>query len=428
MTDDTQTTASSRPTDDTAGEGATDDTASTRRTVLQTSAALLAGGALAGCSGGGEDATESEPSADTTPTETPETTQTLTATDAPGATPTSTPAGTDAATETPYSVSMAPVGEVTFESVPETWVANNGSWADMGIALGLEPPEGVWLTGRYHTQYYDDIPGLAVDTSEMVSLYQDGLNKELFLDIDADVHVMDPNFVTNRFGWDDSDVAEIESEVAPLFGNCIYAQHYPWHDDYRYYTLMEGFEKLAQVFGRTDRYEAFEALHDEFQSNLAPVVPGAADRPSVGVLWGAGDQPEQFYPYVIGEGTGFKHLTDLGVRDALADSDIKDFHASRAAIDIETLLEVDPEVLLLRGYEAMSADEFQDTVVSFLDSHNIASALSAVQNGEVYRAGGLYQGPITNLVLTERTARQLYGADEELFDRERVVEIVDGDL
>ncbi len=35
----------------------------------------------------------------------------------------------------------------------------------MGVALGLEPPKAVWLTSRYHTQYYDDIPGLSVDAS-----------------------------------------------------------------------------------------------------------------------------------------------------------------------------------------------------------------------------------------------------------------------
>jgi iron complex transport system substrate-binding protein len=299
----------------------------------------------------------------------------------------------------------------------------------MGIALGLEPPEAVWMTSRYHTQYYDEIPGVSVDESDMVSLYQDGVSKERFYDLDGDVHVMDPNFLQNRFkGWAQSDVEEIEENVAPLFGNCIYAQHYPWHDDYRYYTLYEGFEKLAQVFQRTDRYEAFEQVHDDFQQNLAPVVPGRGERPSAAVLWGVGDEPEKFYPYVIGGGTGFKHLRDLGVRDALASTDIKDFHGSRSAIDLETLLEVDPGVLMLRGYETKSGSEFQDSVVSFLQDHETASALTAVENGDVYRAGGLYQGPITNLVLTERTASQLYDFEGELFDRQRVADIVNGEF
>lgn len=387
---------------------------STRRRFLGTGAGLAAAIGLAGCLG------ESGPG-DGTSTADPTST-------APPATTAGTTEGPSETTGS-YSVTMEPVGSVEFETVPETWVANNGSWADMGVALGLEPPKAVWLTGRYHTQYYDSIDGVSVDKSDMVSLYQSGVSKELFFSLDADVHVMDPNFLVNRFnGWDESDVAEVEENVAPMFGNCIYAQNYPWHSDYRYYSLYEAFEKLAQLFQRTDRYEAFETVHDEFQSNLAPHVPTQGERPEVAVLWGDGEALEEFLPYIIGEGTGFKHLRDLRVRDALASTNIRDFHGSRTAIDLETLLEVDPEVILLRSYESMSESEFQRTVVASLEEDPTASALTAVKNGDVYRAGGLYQGPITNMVLTERTAGKLYGVDEELFDRGRVADIVAGEF
>jgi len=390
----------------------------TRRRFLRNGGAVAVTGLLAGCRGDGGDSPSSEPTSAGDPTTGTPTESTAAATD-------SAPA-TDATTS--YSVSMAPVGEVALESVPETWVANNGSWADMGAALGLEPPKGVWLTSRYHTQYYDAIPGVSVDTSDMVSLSNDGVSKELLYDLDGDVHVIDPNFLVNRFDdWDESDVAEIRTNVAPFFGNCIYAQHYPWHDDYRYYTLAEGFEKLAQLFQRIDRYEAMMGVREDFQANVESIVP-SGEGPEVAVLWGVGDEPAEFYPYVIGGGTGFKHFRDLGVRDALANSDITDFHASRAAIDLETVLEIDPEVLMLRGYETKSRQEFQDTLVSFLQDHQTASALTAVENGDVYRAGGLYQGPITNMVVTERTARQLYGVDEDLFDRERTAAVVNGEI
>ncbi|MFD1644408.1 ABC transporter substrate-binding protein [Haloarchaeobius litoreus] len=392
---------------------------STRRRFLQTGAGLATAAALAGClaeSGTGDGTPTREPTSTTPPETTDDSTTASTSEES-------------SETTGPYSVTMEPVGPVEFDSVPETWVANNGSWADMGVALGLEPPKAVWLTGRYHTRYYDSIDGVSVDKSDMVSLYQSGVSKELFYSVDADVHVMDPNFLMNRFdGWDEGDVAEVEENVAPLFGNCIYAQHYPWHSDYRYYSLYEAFEKLAQVFQRVDRYEAFTEVHDEFQSNLAPHVPTQGERPEVAVLWGVGEEPEQFYPYIIGAGTGFKHLRDLRVRDALASTDIQDFHGSRAAIDIETLFQVDPEVLMLRGYEATTESEFQSTVVASLEDHPTARELTAVQNGDVYRAGGLYQGPITNMVLTERTAGQLYGVDEQLFDRGRVADIVAGEI
>ncbi|EMA22844.1 MULTISPECIES: ABC transporter substrate-binding protein [Haloarcula] len=365
-------------------------------------------GAVAGCSGqseagsGGDGATDSG-------------TTTATATTEP--------------TESGYSVTMEPVGEVTFEAVPEGWVANNGSWADMGIALGLDAPEGVWLPSRYHTQLYDEIPGVSVDGSSIQKLWGDsGVGKEQFYEIDADIHVMDPNFLQSRGSWEQSDIDEIETQVGPFFGNSIFSTGYEWHD-YTYYTLYEAFEKLSQAFQRTDRFEAFRTLHEEFQTSLEDILPDSeSDRPEVAIMWAGSDEPTSFSPYLIEDGTSFKQWRDLGVRDAFAKTDVRDFHADRSKVDFETLLDIDPEHLLLRGQENKTRSEFEDTVVSFLESDSAGSELTAVQNGDVYRGGPLYQGPITNLVLTERAASQVHDVDRNLFDRQRVADIVAGEL
>ena len=391
--------------------------APTRREYLKFGGAVIGGGLLTGCTGD----TGSGATPESTPEPTPQTT--------PDPAPTEESTGTSTPEAESYTVSIEPVGEVEFERVPETWVANNGSWADMGIALGLQPPKGVWLPSRYHTHYYDEISGVSVDKGSIAQLWGDsGVGKEQFYQLDADVHIFDPNFLMNRGSWKQSDIDEIRNQIAPIFGSSIFSRSYPWHEDYRYYTLYEAFEKLSQVFQRTNRYEAFEGIHDEFQANLAPIVPARSERPSVAVVWGSGDQPEEFYPYVIDEGTSFKHLNDLKVKDALANTDVKDFFSSRGAIDFETLLEVDPEVLLIRGQEAKTGAEFRDTVVSFMEEHTVASELTAVSNGDVYRAGPLYQGPIANLVVTERLTRVLYGSDAALFDRQRVSDVVRGNL
>lgn len=335
---------------------------------------------------------------------------------------------TDTDGSSSYSVSMPPVGNVAFEGVPRTWVANNGSWADMGIALGRKPPKAVWLTSRYHTTYYDEIPGVSVDKSGMVDLYSDGVSKELFYQLDGDIHVIDPNFLLNRYtGWKRADIDEIESNIAPFFGNSIFSHDYPWHEDYPYLSLYEAFGKLAAVFRETDRYEAFSALHKNFQSNVSEVVP-TGTKPAVAIMWAGSNQPDSFLPYLIGKGTSFKQWRDLEVRDAFAQTDVKDFHAARGEIDYETLLEIDPDVLLLRGHEDKTEKQFQNTVVASLKKNDIASSLTAVKNGDVYRGGPLYQGPITNLVLTERAAKQLYGTSKALFDRKRVADIVAGSL
>ncbi|MBX0297149.1 ABC transporter substrate-binding protein [Haloarcula nitratireducens] len=396
-----------------------DEPRRTRRNVLQTAAGLAGTAALAGCS-------QSEGGSGT-----PNDTETSGADAATSAGTEQTDAETEASSGGRYAVSMEPVGEVTFEAVPETWVANNGSWADMGVALGRDPPEGVWLPSRYHTQYYDEIPDVSVDKSGMKKLWgSSGVGKEQFYSIDADVHVIDPNFLVNRAkGWKQSDVDEISENVAPFFGNSIFSTGYEWHESYPYLSLYEAFGKLAQAFQRTDRYDAFKTYHDEtFQSNVANVVPDEGDRPAVAIMWAAGNEPEEFSPYLIGEGTSFKQWRDLKVRDALAETGVKDFHATRAAIDYETLLEIDPPILMLRGHEGQTKSEFQNTVVDFMENHDVASQLTAVKNGDVYRGGPLYQGPITNLVVTERAAKQVYGVEDELFDRERVASIVNGDF
>lgn len=322
------------------------------------------------------------------------------------------------------------MGEVTFDGVPTKWLANNGSWADMGVALGQDLPKGVWLTERYITRYYEKIPGVSVDKSGMIDLYTDGVSKEVFYEVSADVHVMDPNFILNRFtGLERADIDEISENVAPFFGNSIFSRGYPWHD-YRYYSLYEAFGKLAAMFKQRERYRAFEKLHGEFQQTIKTTLPNG-ERPAVAVLWASGNEPETFLPYLIDKGTSYKQWRDLEVRDALAETGVKNFHSARGQVDYETLLQIDPEVLLLRGHEQQTEKEFQNTVVTFMKTHPVASELSAVENNNVFRGGPLYQGPIQNLVLTERAANQLYPdafSGVQLYDPQRVSDIVAGEF
>ncbi|TKX53868.1 Fe3+-hydroxamate ABC transporter substrate-binding protein, partial [Halorubrum sp. SP9] len=78
----------------------------------------------------------------------------------------------------------------------------------------------------------------------------------------------------------------------------------------------------------------------------------------------------------------------------------------------------------------MSRSEFEETVVAYLEDHDLGSELTAVQEGRVFRGGPIYAGPLHNLFMIDRYATGLYPdrfEDERLFDRQRLADIINGD-
>lgn len=333
-----------------------------------------------------------------------------------------------------YSVSMEPVGEVAFESVPERVVAYFPGYVDMCVALGVgDRVLAMAEMDRYYTRYYDEIDGVSIDESGLMDILgENGIDKEVFYELDADLHLIDPEWLTNNeaFGLDEGDVEEIEANVAPFLGNAIFRRTDDWHD-YEYYTMYEAFEIVSQVFGEEQRFEAFSTFHDDFITGIQEQLPAESERPNALLVFGDGDEPETFSPYRLSdEGTNKKQFHDLGVEDALAGSGIEGLSTSdRGEIDYETMLDVDPDALLVRGHEEKSAAEFENTVLAFMKDHPVASELTAVEGGRVFRGGPIYQGPIQNLFTTERTAQEFFPeefSEKELFDRKQVAEIASG--
>jgi iron complex transport system substrate-binding protein len=119
-------------------------------------------------------------------------------------------------------------------------------------------------------------------------------------------------------------------------------------------------------------------------------------------------------------------------------------------IDYETLLEVDPEIIVVHwgigttgNTDSFSAEAFREQYVTPMEEDSVGQELTAVQEGRVYPGQFGEQGPIVNLLQTEMVAQQLYpdefGAfdpeafpavpsEKRLFDRGRVDDIVAGDL
>jgi len=397
---------------------ANDHETPTRRQTLTYGGVVLAG-LLAGCGG------DSDSGAESTPTPTTATTET----DAP--------AETESATETDssYTVEMEPVGTVRFEQPPERVTHYFPDYADMAVALGHgDSILSLGLPSRFHTSHYDELDGVSVDTDSITKLNRDnGIDKEIFYELDGDLHLVDPQWLINNsfFGLGESDVEELTDNVAPFIGNTIFRRTDEWHT-YRYYSLYEAFEKVAQVHRKEERFIRLKQFHDEFIARIQADLPSAANRPNALLTFAAGTEPEAFFPYrVSDQGTNKKHFHDLGITDALAGTSIEGLSTTdRGQIDYETMLEVDPDSILVRGHEDKSRQEFEETVLAFMNDHGTASELTAVKNDMVFRGGPIYSGPLHHLFLTERYAR-LYFPDTysgELFDRQRVADIVNGEF
>lgn len=382
--------------------------APTRRDYMKYGGAVVGGGLVAGCTG--------QSDSDSTPNETSADDQSTTETDSS------------------YTVEMAPVGEVQFEQPPERVTHYFPDYADMAVALGHgDSILSMGLPSRFHTSHYDELDGVSVDADSLTRLSDNGIDKELFYELDGDLHLIDPQWLINNgaFNLGESDLQEVGDNVAPFIGNTIFRRTDEWHD-YRYYTLYEAFEKVAQIHQEEEKFTRLKQFHDEFIARVQADLPPADDRPNALLTFAAGNEPEAFYPYRLSDqGANKKQFRDLGVSDALADTGVEGLSTTdRGQIDYETMLEVDPDSILVRGHENKSREEFEDTVVAFMKDHETASELTAVQNDMVFRGGPIYSGPLHHLFLTERYAGlyfpEVYSG--ELFDRTRVADIVNGDI
>ena len=296
-----------------------DTTGSTRRDTLKYGGAVAAGGLLAGCAGG---------AGETTPTGSGE-----------------------------YSVTMAPMGEVTVDGVPETAAVYDAVWADHLVALGQQ--ERIVSLGwpdRYYTGYYDQLPGVSFDTSDLPSMWSDGLPRELFYELDADVHHLDPcRWLSFDSGWNRADFDEIEDNVGPFFANRFSRAHSDppegeCTENYDYYSVWELAEKFSQVYRVQNRGEQLRTVREEMVADIEGRLPPESERPTVALVVYNPDN-ETFGTYEInGPGFAKAHYRPLEPVGAFADSD-QTYANDYSDVDLEQMLEVDPAdrgVLLCR--------------------------------------------------------------------------------
>lgn len=346
-----------------------------------------------------------------------------------------------------YSVTISPVGTLEFEEVPDRVLTYSINYVDMAVAFGHGEAIKAMPTERFYTGYYDQLPGIDFDPStRMTSSYD---NKELIYDVDPDLILLDPTWYTvygEYYDFDENDIEEIERNVASYFGNRFSRAHNERVDqsdgNYEFYTAWELYNKVAQVFRETERYQALKRVRDDLVSLVESNLPPEDERPTVALVamndWGV------FSPYKIdNEGYGVSHYRPLGVRDVFAESD-RTYESDAGTYDLELMLEIDPDVLI-HNFGTGGFDERYQSMLE-LEDDPVGSKLSAVQNDRLYGGGDSMQGPIYNLFQIEMAAKQIYPEQfgefptynddgtydipesEQLFSRKRVADIINGDF
>ena len=353
----------------------------------------------------------------------------------------------DTGTETPdesYSVSMSPMGEVSFDSPPETVFTRLTHHADMAFALG----HGDDITAMHAPDYYDGLwnqfvprlPDVSLDWSGLYSSWEP--TKERLYELDSDVHLADPAWITKQQAWSPEDIEEIGENVSPWFGNSLSDRHQEppeaYAEGYQYYTLWEQFELVAELFQEQERYEALAAVHEDLMATIESGLPPESERPTAVMI--ASLDMETIYAYTLSN-PGFltAHTRPLGPRDAFEGS-----VESGSIVDNETLLEADPDAILFLGGFEPGTDIGQRR--ELFEEDSVTAEITAVQEDRVYPQGARYQGPILHLFQLEMTAKQLYPdvfgewptyeegpypefpEDEQLFDRGRVADAINGAL
>jgi len=386
-----------------------------RRKYLATGASLLAGG-IAGCTSNAEDAQSTDRESTTAQsggTEAEETT-------------------TDSESDS-YTVTVQPYGSHTFEEVPETYLTQN--WIDFGMAFNIPPK----ATGGFispNTKFYDLLPDLEWNPDEITQVEgRSNYSKETFYQVDPDVILLDPRHLKYWADWDDQDIEEIANNVAPFLGSQL---HTPIMGEDPYYDMYEAFEKVAQIFQRQEQFEAWEQLHNEVLDEVQSRLPPEDERPTATLLIN-GIQPDSgnFTPANInGKRKDTHTLRQLGVKDAFADMSVD------GQVGYEALLEVDPDYIVEPSLSRGTYDRLQNQILSGFQNNNKGSQLTAVQNENVVRVAGTFMGPIIELFSLEAGAKQIYpeefgewpgpvgelSEDEQLFDRQRLTDIILGNV
>jgi ABC-type Fe3+-hydroxamate transport system substrate-binding protein len=251
----------------------------TRRDYVKYGGAIVGGGLLAGCAG------QSESDSGSTPTESAGEESTTTATDD------ETESETTTENES-YSAMMPPMGELTLEEPPSTWIGGLGFTADVLTALGQADGAVGMADPRFWYQgFYDFLDGVTAPAAEELTQFTTedrDTDLEVLYELDPDLIAVDPNPIIAIYGLDEDEAEEIQENVAPWFGNESRRKrfdgwtYWPVGESYSYLSLPE----YAALFGEQARGEALLGLYESFIEDVRSRVPADGERRSLALVNG----------------------------------------------------------------------------------------------------------------------------------------------
>jgi len=360
--------------------------------------------------------------------------------------------GSDEPTETEdtsYEVCMEPNGCHTLEEIPETYAVYDPAIIGMMIALGQEDGLVAEQGSGYPTVYLEQLPGVSFDGSDLTALMDGGRpDKEVFYELDADIHLIDHHTAQGYFEFSEEDIAELEDNIAPFHGSWM--RRGDWTDDHPYYELYEGLNKYSEVFQAEERGQAFEDFFNEMVTDVTSQIPPVEERPSVAYLTTSFDDKEVIFLRHDGDGYQYKPFKALGTYkhdafEGLYGEAKESISETTKRGDFELLLEADPDVVIhhnaMASFRDDDTDWFED-ILEPLKNDPVSSEVSAYKNDRAYPWHETYAaGPIVMMFETELIAKSIYPdifgeptgleeppEDEQLFDRGRLADIINGEV
>ncbi len=250
--------------------------------------------------------------------------------------------------------------EITYESRPESIVANNQGTAELLLQLGLaEDIKGVAAL------YGEGDETVAEDFSSIPVLAEGYVGKELVVGADPDIVVGRGQLFAST-EWGTGTVEELNELDIQTYIQATSTSDATFDD------LYVDIEQLGKLFAVEESAQKFS---DDVQSRMEEIVAGVPD-----------NQETLDYAYIFGaEGTNvnvYSGAVDTYLNDALSYMDLNNaFADATGEISVEALLEANPDILLLVNYTGGRAPEES---LADLKANDALSSLTAIQEDRVY--------------------------------------------